>query len=380
MADLRLTRLADVLVRYSARVRRGDLVKITGSSICEPLLVEIYKSVLRAGGHAYVSMQSSECADAFFHLAGPSHLDYANPVEQHEIETIDCLISTWGSSNSRLLTNADPAKQARASKARHAWFQTFMNRTAIPEGKKGNLRWVGTLYPTQSAAQDAEMSLREFEDFVFDAGLIHAKNPAAAWKAVSERQERVVRFLRKAREVRFRNSQGTDLTVGVQGRTWVNCDGRMNFPDGEVFTGPIEDATEGVVCYSFPALHGGREVDGIRLRFKQGRVVDASATKNEAFLMKMLDQDRGARVLGEIAIGTNYRIRRFVRNTLFDEKIGGTFHAAVGASIPESGGKNDSALHWDMVCDLRRGGTIEVDGHVISRNGRFTRAGWPGRR
>jgi aminopeptidase len=153
----------------------------------------------------------------------------------------------------------------------------------------------------------------------------------------------------------------------------------VNFPDGEVFTGPIEDATEGVVCYSFTAPYNGREVEGIRLRFKGGRVVDASATKNEDYLIKMLDQDKGARVLGEIAIGTNYRIQRGVKHTLFDEKIGGTFHAAVGASIKESGGKNESGLHWDMVCDLRKGGTIEADGKVISRNGQFTQAGWPGR-
>jgi aminopeptidase len=221
------------------------------------------------------------------------------------------------------------------------------------------------------------MSLREHEDFVYDAGLLHMKDPAAAWKALSARQEKMARWLNKARVVRFRTPQGTDLTVGVKGRTWVNCDGRMNFPDGEVFTGPLEDATEGEVRYSFPAVHGGREVDGIRLKFKGGRVVDASATKNEAFLFKMLDQDKGARVLGEIAIGTNYRIQRYMKNTLFDEKIGGTFHAAVGASIKESGGINESALHWDMVCDLRKGGTIEVDGKVISRNGKFLVPGWP---
>jgi aminopeptidase len=377
--DHRLAKLADVLVNYSTRVKQGDLVKITGSSICEPLLAEIFKSTLRAGGHPYVHMVSDPCADEFLLLANEAQLDYANPVAQHEIETIDCLISTWGVANTRALSNADPVKQARASAARRKSFTTFMNRTAIPEGKKGNLRWVGTQYPTQSAAQDAEMSLREYEDFVFGAGLLNLRDPAAAWRVVSTRQERVVRALNKAREIRFRTPQGTDLTVGVEGRTWINCDGRANFPDGEVFTGPLESATEGVVCYNFPAVYNGREVDGIRLKFKGGRVVDASATKNEPFLIKMLDQDRGARVLGEIAIGTNYRIQRFVKNTLFDEKIGGTFHAAVGASIKESGGKNESALHWDMVCDLRRGGTIEADGVVISRNGRFTRPGWPGR-
>jgi aminopeptidase len=186
-----------------------------------------------------------------------------------------------------------------------------------------------------------------------------------------------VDFLNRAREVRFRAPDGTDLRVGVNGRRWINCDGHENFPDGEVFTGPIEDATEGTVHYQPPAAYGGREVTDIRLKFKAGRVVDCSAGKNEDYLIQMLDQDRGGRVLGEIAIGTNYDIEKHTRNTLFDEKIGGTFHAALGAAYPETGGKNQSGLHWDMVCDLRTGGTIEVDGKVISRNGRFLNAAWP---
>ncbi|HMC65574.1 MAG TPA: aminopeptidase, partial [Gemmataceae bacterium] len=163
----------------------------------------------------------------------------------------------------------------------------------------------------------------------------------------------------------------------VTGRTWINCDGHENFPDGEVFTGPIEDATEGAVCFDFPAVHGGREVRGVRLVFRAGRVVEAAATQGEDFLISMLDQDPGARVLGEAAIGCNYAITKHTRNTLFDEKIGGTFHVALGAAYPESGGTNQSALHWDMVCDLRRGGRVEVDGNVISENGRFLNRAWP---
>jgi aminopeptidase len=243
-------------------------------------------------------------------------------------------------------------------------------------GRK-RLRWVGTQFPCQASAQDADMSLRDYADFVFRGGLLHLPNPQMAWRKIRTRQQRVVDHLDRAREVRFVTRNGTDLRVGVAGRKWINCCGANNFPDGEVFTGPIEDATEGQVCYTFPAVHGGREVTDVVLRFKNGRVVDAAASKNEEFLFKMLDQDKGARRLGEIAIGTNYAIRQFTRNTLFDEKIGGTFHAAVGAAYPESGGKNKSALHWDMVCDLRRGGIIEVDGKVISRNGKFTRKTWP---
>jgi len=206
---------------------------------------------------------------------------------------------------------------------------------------------------------------------------LHLDDPAAAWREISVRQQRVVDYLNGKKEIRFTTPQGTDLTLGVEGRTWINCDGHENFPDGEVFTGPIETATEGVVCYSFPAVHGGREAENIRLTFRGGKVVDATATKGEEFLIAMLDQDDGARTLGEIAIGTNYSISKYTKNTLFDEKIGGTFHAAVGAAYPESGGTNESGLHWDMVCDLRNGGKIHVDGKLISENGRFLEDAWP---
>ncbi|MFQ5424432.1 MAG: aminopeptidase [Phycisphaerae bacterium] len=377
MHDSRLAKLADVLVNYSVEVRRGDLVRIAASTVAEPLMVELYKAVLKAGGHPYVQLSPDECAEQFLKLAKKHQLDHVNPVTRYEMKTIDCMITAWGGSNTKHLSHVAPKAQARASAARKPIVNIFMKRLALPKSRKDRLRWVGTQFPCQSAAQDAEMSLSDFAAFVFDAGLLNQPNPAAEWRKISTRQQRVCAYLNRAREVRFRNDEGTDLRVGVRGRRWINCDGHANFPDGEVFTGPIEDATEGVVCYNFPAVHGGREVHDIRLTFKAGRVVDCSASKNEDFLISMLDQDKGARILGEIAIGTNYRIRRYMKNTLFDEKIGGTFHAAVGASITESGGKNKSGLHWDMVCDLRRGGTIEADGKIISRNGRFTRTNWP---
>ncbi|MCZ6698641.1 MAG: aminopeptidase [Planctomycetota bacterium] len=377
MQDPRIVKLADVLVNYSVEVKRGNLVRIVGSTVAEPLMVEVYKAVVTAGGHPYVTLTPDECSEQFFKLAQKHQLDFVNPIAKYEMSTIDCMISAWGGTNTKHLSNVNPGKQARASAARSPIVSIFMRRSAIPKGRKDRLRWVGAQYPCQAHAQDAEMSLSDFEDFVFDACLLNRPNPAGEWKKISERQQRVCDYLNKAKEIRFRNGEGTDLRVGVAGRRWINCDGKANFPDGEVFTGPIENATEGIVHYNFPAVYGGREVHDIRLRFKSGRVVDCSASKNEDFLIKMLDQDRGARILGEVAIGTNYRIQRYMKNTLFDEKIGGTFHAALGASITESGGKNKSGLHWDMVCDLRDGGTIEADGKVISRNGRFTKANWP---
>jgi aminopeptidase len=221
------------------------------------------------------------------------------------------------------------------------------------------------------------MSLTEYEDFVFGAGLLDHPDPAAAWRKMSERQQRLVDYLDGKRDYRVVAANGTDIRMSVAGRKWINCDGHENFPDGEVFTGPVLDSVNGTVVYSFPAVHLGREVSDVRLTFRNGKVVDASASKGEDFLIKMLDMDDGARFLGECAIGTNFGITRYTRNTLFDEKIGGTVHFAVGAGYPETGNTNQSGLHWDMVCDLRPGGYIEIDGVKINENGKFTRDEWP---
>ena len=239
------------------------------------------------------------------------------------------------------------------------------------------LRWTGTQYPTTGSAQDAEMSLYEYEDFVFRAGLLHLPDPVAAWKVLSEKQQRLADFLNTKKEIRVIGKE-TDLRVAVEGRRWVNCDGHENFPDGEVFTGPIETATEGTIRYTFPAVYQGRECHDIVLTFKAGKVVDARASKGEEFLFKMIDQDTGGRILGEFAIGTNFGITNYTKNTLFDEKIGGTCHAALGAAYPETGGTNESGLHWDMVCDLRQPGCqILADGEPILVEGRFLNTGWP---
>jgi aminopeptidase len=372
MQDPRLQRLAQVLVQYSTAVRPDDLVRISGPPISRPLLVALYAEVLRAGGHPVVKMAPEECSQLLLEIGTDDQISHVNPLALHEVETIDVEIVVWGQDNSKALSQVDPTRQARLSQSRRAYLNAFMQRVA-----DGNLRWVGTQFPCHSSAQDAEMSLTAYEEFVFRGGLLHLDDPAAAWRAISERQQRLVDYLNEAREIRFVTPQGTDLRLAVEGRRWINCDGRENFPDGEVFTGPREDATEGVVCFSFPAVHGGREVDDVRLEFQGGRVVDASASKGAEFLLALLDMDAGARILGEIAIGTNYSIERYTKNTLFDEKIGGTFHAAIGASYPESGGTNESALHWDMVCDLRSGGQILVDNRPISENGRFLDPNWP---
>ncbi|HUT91877.1 MAG TPA: aminopeptidase [Thermoguttaceae bacterium] len=366
MQDPRIDKLAEVLVNYSTAVRPDDLVRLSGPPVARPLLVALYRAVLDAGAHPHAQMVPDECEEIKLAMAGEEQLRYQDPLDLYATERIDVSIRVKGEDNTKSLTGTDPKKQGLLAQARKGHMARFLERAG-----KGELRWVTTQFPCQAAAQDAQMSLAAYEQFVFTAGKLDSDDPAAAWRKISAEQQRLVDELNETKEIRFTTPQGTDLTLGVEGRTWVNCDGKANFPDGEVFTGPLENATQGVVCYSFPAVHGGREVDGIRLEFKEGRVVDAAAARGEEFLLAMLDQDGGARTLGEIALGTNYSVRQYTRNTLFDEKIGGTFHAALGAAYPETGGTNQSGLHWDMVCDLREGGEVYVDGRLISRDGRF---------
>lgn len=379
MPDPRLNQLADVIVRYSTRIKAGDLVNIHAEPIAMPLIEAVWIAVIRAGGHPFWTPRSEGLQELSLANASEEQLRFVSPIDVHKTETMDVHIGLWADINTKFLGKVDPSRTAMMQSARRTTMKRFLQRAA-----DGALRWCGTLYPTHGAAQDAEMSLRAYENFVFGAGLLHLADPVAAWQAIQERQQRVCDYLQTKRVLRFRapsaeGHDGTDLTVDVnpERARWVNCAGHENFPDGEVFTGP--QGVDGHVNYTFPAVYQGREVEGVRLVFKGGRVVDATARKNEEFLIKMLDQDAGARTLGEIAIGTNYGITDFSRNTLFDEKIGGTFHAAVGAGYPESGNTNESGLHWDMVCDLRRGGTIEADGEVFHRDGAFTRAEWPGR-
>ncbi len=382
MRDQRLDKLAKVIVNYSTGVKPGQLVRLRGDPIGLPLLEALYEAVIKAGGFPYLNCTPDSLAEIFYEHANETQLKYVNPVAQHEIETIDVSISLWAETNTKSLSRVDPKKQGIASAARKPIFKVFMERAAKDKTDPKRLTWCGTLYPTLASAQDAEMSLKQYEDFVFRAGHLDKQDPVAEWRRIEEQQQKVVDYLTGKKRLRFQTAAGTDLHVNVEGMRWINCAGHENFPDGEVFTGPnlkaADGGVNGVARYSFPAVHNGREVHDIELTFEKGRVVKAKASKNEDFLIEMLDMDAGARNLGEIAIGTNYNITEYSKNTLFDEKIGGTFHAAVGAGYPESGNSNESGLHWDMVCDLRRGGTITVDGEVISRDGRFVFPGWPG--
>jgi aminopeptidase len=373
MRDPRLTKLAGVLVNYSVGVKKDQLVRVSGPPISQPLILAVYEKVLEAGGHPAVRMVPEELNEILLKHGDDDQLRFCNPIGLYEYERLDCSIGIWAEENTKALTNCDPKKISLTQAARKPLMDIFMKRAA-----EGKLRWVGTQYPSNACAQDAEMSQAEYEDFVFAAGLIDQPDPIAAWCKISERQQRLTDFLNGKTDYRVKAANGTDVRMSVSNKTWINCDGHENFPDGEVFTGPVIESVEGQINFSFPAVHHGRECDGVRLTFRNGKVVDATASKGLDFLISMLDMDAGSRSLGECAIGTNYGIQRYTRNTLFDEKIGGTCHFALGAGYPETGNNNQSGLHWDMVVDLRQGGSVEIDGITVMEDGRFLKEGFPG--
>ncbi|HYI80151.1 MAG TPA: aminopeptidase [Thermoleophilaceae bacterium] len=365
MKDSRVEALAQILVRYSTKVRKGDVCVIQGTTTGEPLIQAVYEEILRAGGLPVMQLTTEQAQAAFFDLASDEQLDWVQPPAEWTAEHADVRIVVMADANPRALSGADPAKQARASRARRSIMETSMRRAA--EGKH---RWSLTLFPTHAYAGEAGMSLSAYEQFFYDACLATDADPLTAWARQSDEVMRLAEWIEGREEVHI-TAPGTDIKLGVAGRHWIPCVGTHNMPDGEFFTGPVEDSVNGEVAFSLPATYGGREVSGVRFRFEDGKVVDASAERGEDFLIEMLDTDAGSRTLGELGIGTNYGIVAGTKEILLDEKIGGTVHMAIGAAYPESGGVNESAVHWDMVCDLRQGGSIVVDGIELQRDGRF---------
>jgi aminopeptidase len=363
--DPRVRRLAGVLTNYSLGLGEGDLVLIQGPAIAEPLIVELVRAALAAGAIPHVRPSIQGVDEAYLAAASDTQLDHLPAYTLDEMDAIDARIAVHAAWNTRELSGIDPGKLARRSLAAQPLMSRFMERSA-----RGDLRWCVTAYPCDAFAQDADMSLDAYADFIYRAGWLHLEDPAAAWRAYSTTLAGLAEQLAQVRTLRVL-AEDTDLTVGVGGRSWIASRGERNFPDGEVFTGPVESETSGDVRFSFPAVMGGREVQDVRLRFEEGRVVRSEAAAGHNYLVQMLSMDAGASVLGEFAIGTNYMVTEFTKQILFDEKIGGTCHMALGAGYPDTGSVNSSGLHWDMVCDLRSGGEIHADGEPIYRDGAF---------
>ena len=360
----RLRRLAEALVSYSGEVKAGDLTVLQGPVHVEPLLEELYGAVLRAGGHPVVRC-APELDALLFGEGNDDQIEWQTPGEKQDIEQADVWIVVDSPSNTKALTSVDPEREARVQRARLPLRERYLERALA-----GELRWVLTAYPTQAAAQDAEMSLAQYEDFLYAGALLDDGDPVARWRTFAEEMRRVAEFLNSKQELRI-VAEDTDLTLAFGGRTWIPSEGRENFPDGEVFTAPLETGVDGEIRFTYPAVFRGRQVDDVRLRFEEGEVAEATAARGQEFLEEMIAVDEGAKRVGELAFGLNDAIQLFTRNILFDEKIGGTMHLALGSAYPECGGTNRSALHWDMICDLRSGSEVYADGELVYRDGRF---------
>ena len=350
---------ARLLCGYCIDAQPGDQVLVRSTTLAAPLLLAIQRELLEREAWPLLRTELPTAAEEWWRAARDAHLDGYAPAELAEAEQVDGSISIQAPENLTALTGVDPARMARAARARATLREAALRR-----------RWCATLWPTPAGAQRAGMATREFAEFVHRATFLDRDDPAAAWGELRGLQERVLERLARARELRI-EAEGTDLRLSVAGRTWINSDGKRNMPSGEVFTGPVEDSAEGRIRFTIPSSPRGVEVAGVELEFRGGRVVDARAERGEGYLLATLDTDPGARFLGEIGIGTNTGIDRPTGSILFDEKIGGTVHLALGRSYPETGGANESAVHWDLICDLRAGGVLSADGDVVQQDGKF---------
>lgn len=365
MPDTRLEKLADVLVSYSTAVGPGDVVRIEGNPPTTPLIREVYRASVRTGAHPTARLLVDEADEALLEEGSDEQLEWVPLDVRWNLEHADVWIALDGPENTKHLSGADAAKIARRVKAREPYQARYLERFS-----RGEFRWVLCSSPTHASAQAAGMSLSEFEKLVYAAAFLDADDPVAAWRAFGERLDRVGDFLETKTELRVVGAD-TDLTLGVGGRTWLRSNGRSNLPDGEVFTGPIETSADGTIRFSFPATIRGRQAEDVRLRFEGGEVVEATAARGEAFLRELIGMDDGARRVGEFAFGLNDAVTEYTGSLLLDEKIGGTVHLALGRSVPGTGGENVSALHWDLVCDLRRDGAVYADDELVYRDGAF---------
>lgn len=366
LADPRVERLAKILVDHSAQIKPGDRVAIEATTAAEPLVRALYAAILERGGHPYLLLELTDQDEILFAVAKNEQLDATPPFRKLAYDQFESRIRIHSATNPRALSGVDPARQRRRQKSLAPIMEAQMRR-----GADRSFKWVTTLFPTEGFATEAGMSFRNYEDFVYRACHADEADPVAFWKKMETKQRKIIDRIQGHNQVILRGPN-VDLTLSIKGRKFLNGAGANNMPDGEIYTGPVEDSVNGWVRFSYPAIYNGVMVEGVELTFTNGRVAKAKADKNQPFLLEMCESDPGARYLGEFAIGTNYEIDHFSRNILFDEKLGGTFHMALGSGYPETGSKNKSMIHWDMICGMQDDSEIVVDGEVIYKNGKFT--------
>jgi aminopeptidase len=361
--DPRIAKLAKVLVNYSIALKPGDQLVLQTSPLAEELNLAVYEEAVKAGANVFVQQSMPGAQEIFYKYASDAQLDFISPVRRLITETFDASLYIEAEHNTRSLSGIDPARMARSRKAGAPLSKIHMERSA-----RGELRWGLTVYPTHAMAQDADMNLADYREFVYGAGMLNEDDPVVFWKAEGVKQAKLAAWL-KGRDKAVLKGSNVDISLSIKERTFIPCDGKYNFPDGEIFTGPVEDSVNGWIRFRYPAIYDSQEITDIELWFENGQVIKEKASKNQELLTALLNTDTGSRHLGEWGIGTNYGIQRFTKNMLFDEKIGGTIHFAVGAGYPESGSKNESGLHWDMLCDMAES-EIVVDGDLFYKNGK----------
>ncbi|HUV29308.1 MAG TPA: aminopeptidase [Anaerolineales bacterium] len=364
MPDQRLEKLAQTLIHYSIEIKPGDQLEIRTNPLAQELALLVYEQAVQAGAYILITQTLPGDEEVYYKNASDEQLDYVSPVRKLITESFDAILVIGAEYNTRSLSAIDPQRISRSRKATTELTKIFLKRAANLE-----LRWCYTEFPTYASAQEADMSLNDYQEFVYAAGLLNEPDPVAVWREEGVRQRKLIGWL-SGRDLVEIKGNNADLTFSIKDRKFKEADGKYNFPDGEIFTGPVEESANGWIRFSYPAIYQGQEVIDVELWFENGKVVKETATKGKNLLTSSLNTDQGARFLGEWGIGTNYGIQRFTKNMLFDEKMGGTIHLALGSGYPETGSKNESAIHWDMLCDMAES-EINVDGEIFYENGKF---------
>lgn len=361
-----IEKYAEVLIRYSLNIQPGETVVIRTSFEGSDLALAAYREALLAGGHPELFGTFKDSDEIFYQYANKNQLSYISETEKFMAEHFDALLVIGAPSNTKSLSNVNPKSVRISSEAKGVIYMIVRERAA-----KNELKWCYTTFPTNALAQESEMGLLEYQKFVFDACYLNFSDPSEQWKKQSEFQNELVKRLEGKKSVVLKGTN-IDMQLSIDGRRFLVADGKFNFPDGEIFTSPVENSANGWVRFSYPVIYNGREVENVELWFEDGKVIKEVASKNQAFLTEILNTDNGSRIMGEFGIGTNKNIQKFTKNMLYDEKIAGTIHIAVGSGFPEIGSQNKSAIHWDMLCDMSDA-TITVDGEIFYKDGDFVK-------
>ncbi len=360
-------KLAQILVDHSTGVKTGDRVAIETTTNAESVVRDIYELVLQRGAHPHLLLNLPDQEKILYDYANDEQLAFTPVFQKMVTEEFEVYIRVRADIDPRILSGVAGEKQSLRQKG-----MAPVRNTMLRRGATRSLRWVLTQIPTEGYAREAGMSLADYTAFAFSACHVdeHTADPVAHWDGIRQKQQKMIDTIEGHDQVKLLGAN-VDLSLSVKGRKFNNSFGRHNLPDGEIYTGPVEGSVEGWVRFTYPAIYQGQAVEGVELKFEKGRVISAKAQVGEQLLLAMIASDDGSHYLGEFAIGMNYEIDRFTRNILFDEKIGGSFHIALGAGYPETGSKNTSVIHWDLICDMRNDSQISADGEIIYQNGRF---------